>query len=231
MDTRLTYIFVDIGCLLFPLLFSFHPKFAFYKQWRYFALPALATGTFFVVWDILFTRMGVWGFNDHYVLGVYIARLPVEELLFFLCIPYACVFTYFCTRNFVTRQQGGASKLLTVFLIGFCLCCGVIFYDRLYTSVTALLLAIVLSVLLFSRVTFLRNFYIAYALVIPFFLLSNGILTGSFIAEPVVWYNNTQNTGLRLFTIPFEDVFYGMLLVLLNVAGYEYLLSRNKQRT
>jgi lycopene cyclase domain-containing protein len=54
----------------------------------------------------------------------------------------------------------------------------------------------------------LKRFYIAFVIIlIPFFIV-NGILTGSFIAEPVVWYNNSENLGIRLFTIPIEDIGY-----------------------
>ena len=65
-----------------------------------------------------------------------------------------------------------------------------------------------------------------YILILPFFFLSNGILTGSFIDEPVVSYNPQYNIGVRIFTIPFEDIFYGMLLVLLNVGLFEYFTKQ-----
>ena len=55
------------------------------------------------------------------------------------------------------------------------------------------------------------------------FIITNGILTGSFIEDQVVWYNDNYNLGLRIFTIPVEDVFYGMLLLFSNVIIYELL--------
>jgi ligand-binding SRPBCC domain-containing protein len=57
------------------------------------------------------------------------------------------------------------------------------------------------------------------------FLIVNGILTGSFLADPVVWYNNQENLALRIFTIPIEDFVYGLLLFLMNVTIYEKLMA------
>jgi lycopene cyclase domain-containing protein len=71
------------------------------------------------------------------------------------------------------------------------------------------------------------RFYLAYAVIlIPFFIV-NGILTGSFIEQEVVWYNNEENLGVRIGTVPVEDIFYGMLLILMNVVIYEWLQEKN----
>jgi lycopene cyclase domain-containing protein len=55
---------------------------------------------------------------------------------------------------------------------------------------------------------------------IPFFIV-NGILTGSGLKQPVVWYNNAENIGIRLFTIPVEDIAYGLELILANIFFFE----------
>lgn len=56
----------------------------------------------------------------------------------------------------------------------------------------------------------------------PFFIV-NGILTGSGIVDQVVWYNNQENLGLRVFTIPIEDITYAFSLIIVNLFIIDYL--------
>ena len=67
------------------------------------------------------------------------------------------------------------------------------------------------------------SFLVSYAICLIPFLIVNGFLT----AIPVVQYNDAENLGIRIYTIPFEDVFYGMLLILMNIVFYEKIKSRS----
>lgn len=217
------YLFLDLISVLFPLAFSFYPKANFSKKWKHLWRSLLIPAVIFMAWDMIFTRLGVWGFNPKYLLGIYIYNLPIEEVLFFFCIPYACVFLYEALNRFVKKDFfESASSSITIMLIMFLFTLGLLNLQRWYTGVTFLSTAIFLSLLQWKwKAPFLGRFYFTFILVlIPFFMI-NGILTGSFIDEPVVWYNANEMLGFRIKTIPFEDIFYGMLLLLMNVSLFE----------
>jgi lycopene cyclase domain-containing protein len=116
-------------------------------------------------------------------------------------------------------------------LIPFSLAVGLISYDKSYTASTFILLGLALIyVSWIAKCSWLPRFYESYAIsLIPFFL-KNGILTGSFLETQVVWYNNNENLGIRLGTIPFEDIFYGMLLILGTLYFYEKFEANRKGR-
>ena len=72
----------------------------------------------------------------------------------------------------------------------------------------------------------LPHFYLMYVIIlIPFFIV-NGILTGTGIEGEVVWYNDQENLGVRMLTIPVEDTFYGFALLLLNAFLMEVFSGR-----
>jgi lycopene cyclase domain-containing protein len=220
MESRYLYLLLDLGTLSVPLAFSFYPKANFSKKWRSVIPALIITALIFIVWDELFTRWTVWGFNPAYLTGVYAGSLPLEEMLFFICIPYACLFTHEAVGYFLGERDPlrVAEKWITPVLVILMLVTGLTFIDRAYTSVTFLSLSVLIGgVRLLSREHSLSRFYFSFLFIlIPFFLV-NGILTGSWIDGEVVWYNNEENLGLRLGTIPVEDIFYGMLLILLNL--------------
>ena len=223
-----TYLLVNFFTLLVPFLFSFHPKLQFHKTWYAFFPAVFFSGFIFVLWDMYFTSIGVWGFNEKYLTGIKVGNLPVEEVLFFFCIPYACVFTFHSLSKILPASKvSKMQKYLSLFFIMSLFTIGIIFIDRSYTAVTFVSLS---SLLIFNqfvlKIKWLLNFYMVYAvLLIPFFIV-NGILTGTGIEEEVVWYNASEFMGLRIGTVPVEDIFYGAELVLLNLLLYKTLIAR-----
>lgn len=223
-----TYLLINLLSIAVPVAFSFHRRLRFVQTWYAFWPAALISGTIFIAWDTLFTSWGVWGFNPKYVIGVNWLGLPVEEWLFFICIPYACVFTYHCLKQLIARDYlGNHAAAITWILIGILFVAGLLSLPRLYTGVAFLSTAgFLLLHVLFFKSRYLGRFYFAFAILLLPFLLINGLLTGSFIDEQVVWYNNAELLGLRVFTIPVEDFIYGLLLILMNITIYETLISR-----
>lgn len=220
-----TYLLIDITCIAVPLLASFHPKSPFFKEWKYYLTANIVVSVLFLVWDALFTKAGIWGFNENYITGYHLMNLPLEEVLFFICIPYACTYTYYVFSKYTKVQFPG-----TAFRIGFLLSAAllvgvVLFPAKLYSSITFFSLSILLSILSLNKAQFFDRFLMVYLIILVPFFLSNGILTGTWVDKPIVWYNNDFNLGIRMFTIPVEDAFYAMLLLLLNITGYEWLKS------
>lgn len=220
---KYTYLLVNFFTIIVPFIYSFHPKLNFYKTWRAFFPAVIITGLFFVLWDNYFTGLGIWGFNAQYTLGIFFGHLPLEEILFFFCIPYACVYTYHCIDLFIKKPLSEAlEKWLTTFFITSFLFVSVLFYKQTYTLFAficpALLLILAKYVL---KVNWLLKFYLIYGILLFPFLIVNGVLTGTGLDNPVVWYNEEEIFGLRILTIPIEDVFYGMAMVLMNLLIYK----------
>ena len=173
--------------------------------------------------------MGIWGFNENYLTGITIANLPIEEWLFFITVPYASVFIYDCIKYYFPNWKiSDTGNMIAVFLAIILIIFAILNLGKHYTYVTLITLAFILLLLAIIKSDYLGRFFVSYLIVLIPFLIVNGILTGSWISEPVVWYNDNFNMNLRIMTIPVEDIFYGMLLILSNVALYEYFQNRSK---
>jgi len=98
---------------------------------------------------------------------------------------------------------------------------------RLYSSLkVGTASAAILVVLYWLRPRYLGRFLLTYLLSWIPFLLMNGILTGAFIEGQVVWYAPDHILGLRLGTIPIEDSYYNLMMLLMTTVVYEFLRDR-----
>ena len=209
------YIIINIASFSVPFLYSFQKKMNFIQYWKSVFLAIFIVAIPFLIWDIWFTNMGVWGFNQKYLLGINIINLPTEEVLFFFCIPYASIFTHYAFLHFFPNLAlpKKITKAITILLILMSVIIVSFNYNRWYTLINFSVFTLLLIYSLISKTKILNSFYITFLVIlIPFFIV-NGVLTGSFIEEQVVWYNNAENLGFRLGTIPFEDAFYAFSML------------------
>lgn len=216
------YLAVNLGAISVPFIYSFHQKLRFHKKWSAFFLGNVIAALIFIVWDIYFTKWGIWGFNSAYLLGFDIVNLPLEEVLFFICIPYACVFTYHCFQTQMSERLNKINPLpISIVLISFSLFMMIWHADKAYTLSAFLSLLILLVYHTIKKSKWMGIFYFTYLILLLPFTIVNGILTGTGIENEIVWYNDLENMSARYLTIPFEDIFYGMALILLNITFFE----------
>lgn len=220
-----TYLYLNILTLLGPLFLSFDKKVAFYKDWKYFFYAMLPTSSAYIIWDIIATKTMVWRFNAQYLMGINIVNLPIEEYMFFLVVPYACLFIYACLRaywpNWHSTKLNHATSYGILLLSIVCIA-----YNptHAYTSSTFGLLAITYILLLYKKYNHhLTHLILSWAIALLPMAFVNGILTGN----PVLIYDDSENLGLRIGTIPFEDFFYNLLYMSWMITLFE--LFKTKQ--
>lgn len=223
-----TYLLINLATIAGPMARSFEPRIAFYRKWKAVFAAIGITMSFFILWDALFTFWGIWGFNPRYLIGFHIFGLPIEEWLFFITVPYACIFIYEVLNFFMTRDWlAPAATMICLGMVILGIVMALNFIGNAYTFSAFGLMAILCSVQIYIfKSPWMSRFLMAYIVsLIPFFIV-NGLLTGSWIEEMVVWYNDDENLMIRFGTIPIEDFIYGFDLLLINVWLYEYFKKR-----
>jgi lycopene cyclase domain-containing protein len=207
----LTYLWINLGIILGPLCATANRRIAYYRNFRALAIAILVVGGVYIGWDMSVTARGEWSFNPRYVTGVKVANLPLEEILFFVTVPYACLFIY--EAILATSHDAGLRVPLGAFVFAIALlAAGSMFYfGQGYTSKALASCAIFLiaALLLDRPLLESRQYWIWIAICLIPFLIINTILT----ALPVVRYHPDAIWGARFITIPLEDFFYNYSLL------------------
>ena len=226
------YAWVIVCTIIGPFLLSFDKKVHFYTHWKALFPALIIVGLLFLVWDSYFTHNGIWGFNPNYISRIYISNLPLEEVCFFLVVPYACVFIYEVLLAYFPLIK--VKKLGHFFALGFTFA-GFTFalmnMENWYTASAGIVSAILtIGIYFINRVTWYGNFVLTFIVAVIPFLIVNSILTGAFTDQPVVWYNENHIIGARIITIPIEDLFYNYAMLLPVIGIFEYLKKRKMSK-
>jgi lycopene cyclase domain-containing protein len=224
------YLFLNLLSISYPVYKSFDKRVDYYKHWKYVVIAIIPMLIYMITWDVIFTKYEVWGFNPNYNMNFYFLGLPIEEWLFFICVPFASLFIYevviYYDKNDSLKKYSKPISILLILIASAFIIFG---FNQIYTLVTGVSLLLLLLIHLFilkTHNTYLGRFYVAFIFIlIPFFVI-NGTLTGAFISDEIVWYNMEETFGIRLSTIPFEDILYCIFMMLLTTTFYEFIKKK-----
>ena len=218
------YLIFNIIVLSGPLIFGAMKRFYFLDRVKYTVLPILIPGMLFLIWDSIVTYSH-WQFNPKHILGITIFNLPIEEILFFITVPFACLFTWeMIVRRSNKKEIMWISKIPSYLYLLIPLGVWLFISGKHYTGLaTAILgLAILVDQVLKTNIIVQRRFYFYLLLVMIFTLIFNGYLTW----RPVVTYGVDYQLDFRIFTIPIEDFIYGTALIFMNTSIYQKIINK-----
>lgn len=220
------YLILNILSFAIPFLYSFERKRLYFIQyWKpYFSAIAIV-GIIFIIWDVWFTQIGVWGFNPKYLIGIDLINLPIEEWMFFLLIPYASNFIHYALLYFFPKPELSAKTAdkLALLLLVLSAAIAIGNYNRWYTFLSFGTFAVLMFLQYKFKFEVFRRYALSFLIILIPFIIVNSWLTGSFTSEPVVWYNNNENLSIRIGTIPIEDFFYCFTMLFCSVLIFENL--------
>jgi lycopene cyclase domain-containing protein len=224
------YLLINIVIIAVPLLFTFEKKMKFYRRLPEVFTSMFIVGLFYIIWDIYATENSHWSFNPDYILNTAIFGLPLEEILFFITVPYAMLFLfevlvfYLGSKIRYKPDARSVSLVLSIIFLGV----SVILINHSYSF----LVLISCSVYFFIAGVFYSNninsglFWLFILLSYIPFIGVNYLLT----SFPVVIYNPDAIIGTRFLTIPIEDFFYSFSLISFYVMTYTAAIQVRSER-
>ncbi len=220
---------VNIATIFFPFLLSFEKKLKFYKKWSFVFLSMVIVGIPFLIWDAIAASRGDWSFNAAYTLNINILGLPIEEILFFITVPYAILFLYETYLFYIPKNKWEIDFRFFIIPLLLSVFTAIIFSNKYYTLTVFSFLSFLFILLLITKPIFLRQKYFGVFLLFSFipFGIENYILT----SVPIVTYNASSIWGIRITAIPLEDFFYSFTLVTLYIYFYELSKEKWKRKT
>ncbi|MBN2104046.1 lycopene cyclase domain-containing protein [bacterium] len=222
---RIEYLSLNLLIIIGPLLLSFDQKVRFVRYWPKALSSIVLVMIPFLLWDAAVSGLH-WHFNEKYTLPFRFLGLPAGEILFFISVPFACLFIW---QIIVTHHKIvwiNNHQCLWLFT-GAGILSGLLFilWDKPYTSIVCFGLALTIGMdkLLKTHILSQKRIFLFFIILTGLILVFNGYLT----ARPVVLYDSRYFLNIRIWTIPIEDFAYGYALILLCTIGFEKLKGRS----
>lgn len=218
------YLLINILTFSIPFVMSFEKKIKFYKNFPSLIFSILVVGTIFILWDYIATLRNDWSFNSKFIIGIKLYFLPIEEIIFFITVPFASIFLYETAKVYLPNKNLRFPTWVNVLAVIFFVALSIIFRNQYYTFTVMIFTSLVFLVNLTNKnKLFTSKIYWIWILFtyVPFFIV-NYILT----SLPIVEYSPKAIWGIRMTTIPLEDFFYSFSMLSFNL--FFYLLFKEK---
>ncbi|MCW3978019.1 MAG: lycopene cyclase domain-containing protein [Candidatus Bathyarchaeota archaeon] len=223
------YFYLNLVIIAFPLVFSFERRLKFYRKFKPLLIAIVLVGCVFVGWDVLATHRGHWSFNPSYVTEIPLLGLPLEEILFFVTVPYSCLFVFESIRKFLgdsrlfspsRRFFAGAGLLVAVSSTGF------LYKEYTFLAILSVGLTIFLVSITNIKIFSSRAYWIYIIVTLFLFLIFNYLLT----SLPVVEYSPLAISNILVTTIPIEDFLFNFSMLTAYCTTYLWALSIQRKK-
>lgn len=227
-----TSLILNILILITIIPLSFDKKVKFYSHIEDVIITILFGSFFMLLLEIFFMRRGISGFIPDYIIKTNFFYLPIEKVLFFITIPYSCIFIYEYIRTKFKKDfllpYVKKINMLVIFILTFLLLFS--FYKEYPFTILALSdIFIYLYFINKLNNNYMGYFYLSYLVTLIPYLISNTLVNNGlwFISKsPIIWYNKDKISDLKIFNIPLENTVYFMFFLLTYISIYEFSKSK-----
>lgn len=212
------YLLLNLGTIFAGIIIIKVCKIKF--SIRAFSRSLLLVSLPFIIWDSWAVANNHWSFNEEFSTGIYISNLAIEEILFFIAVPFVMTVIYQALNKFIKPAifKGTRPLMAILFILGVLL---TLSSDQFsYTQICSLVFVGVIGLLVAdNQLIKQRNFWFFQLILLCLFLVFNSLLT----ALPVIQYSPNEIISFRVGAIPIEDFFYNFALI--NSFLYAYLIG------
>lgn len=202
-----------------PFALSFDDKVHFWTHWPAAFLALTLTGLLYLFWDSMVVRRGDWSFNPKFTGEFRLFHLPVGEILFFIAVPYACLFLFEVVKAYLPQGDLWITNPASLYAGALVFVVAAWVFRHLgYTFLALSSVVIFLSTLALTAPALAGRleFWIWMGLCFVAFSIVNGVYT----ALPTIFYNPKAIWGIKIGPIPLEDFFYNLSYLGLTLCFY-----------
>jgi lycopene cyclase domain-containing protein len=225
-DDMSAYGWFQLVVFIGPFIVSVLPQFrAFWRQWRALLLGYAAVSVPWILLDALSHARGWWAYEPSRVSSIELLGLPIEEILFFFTVPFACMVVMSVVQRYALPPLNSHVRVGLMLMVGALAAVLLIVGFARERSMVDLALFLASFALVWRLgCTQQTAFWLWSGLVLILFLIFNSILTGL----PIVTYNEWFMSGLRIGTIPVEDAYYNFAFLWSFLAVFDYAMSKRR---